>query len=532
MCGIAGIIPLIKGFNLHHAISCNAQRGRDAWGVFAMTQGRTPVSVRNIGPYDGQDLLLDKGSTAILNLRAEPTTEYVQDKQISDVQPYTVGHWTIVHNGTIANDKDLCRKYNLKPPTRIDSWVIAALLDMSDNFGWTIRSLVGSYAIMAIDDRRPDTIFFAMNYRPLYFHKRDAVIALSSVPLAWDDALLTPYSYGSIDARYGIELFPGGLYRKVLEGNDEPTTAKALVVFSGGLDSTVAAATLQAEGYAVELLHFDYGARATGPERQAVELISAKLNVPLHVIDTDVFTKVIKGSRLTNTKTETFADGEAGAEYAHEWVPARNLILTSIALGIAESRDFDVLALGANLEEAGAYPDNEPEFLRQFGKLIPFAVGDGKRIRIETPVGNLMKHEIVALGLKVNAPMELSWSCYDAQLEFKDRIPLDPELTLEDALGQGLVHYRHCGKCGPCFMRRTAFEINGREDPVFAAIEVPTEDIEKLPVWNDIEVHEDTLDEAEKLGEEMDKHGMFDIEDETEHQAVKDALDYRNSDEE
>lgn len=457
MCGIVGAMFSRQSI-LYPALKANNIRGRDSWGIWS--DGVFYKGTSNFALRPSYEHYVQR--SAIANMRAEPTTEYVKKKQQSDVQPYQVGGWIIVHNGTIANDKDICARYGFEPHTRIDSWVIAALLDRfssnpqtdfyskSDAFREMLDVIVGSYAILAIHESDPETIHYAMNYRPLHLHRQDSSMILTSVPISSRDELLPPYSYGVLKLeeghvyhRYGGSLYNGGLPNRYRE--------KALVVFSGGLDSTVAAADLLHRGYEVTLLHFDYGCRATGPERQAVEAVAEALGCPLDIVTTTVFTDIIKGSRLTNTKAE-FADGEAGAEYAHEWVPARNTILLSIALGIAESRGFDSIALGANLEEAGAYPDNEPEFLRQFNKLIPFAVGDGKRIEILTPVGNLMKHEIVKLGLSIEAPMELSWSCYNAH-----------------QVGNS---YRHCGNCGPCFMRKTAFEINGSVDPVFRAEQV------------------------------------------------------------
>jgi 7-cyano-7-deazaguanine synthase len=444
VCGIVGAV-FSKTTSLQYALSINNERGRDAWGAWTSNGECRFTKNFSVTDLDNEDLMVD--GLAIANLRAEPTTEYVKEKHVSDVQPYQVGDWIIVHNGTIANDKEICRVFHFKPETRIDSWVIAALLDHYSNpdfdltdddvFQRMLEMIVGSYAIIAINQKHQNVLRYAVNYRPLYKHIVDGGLILSSVPLNSADELIKPYSWGSVwISRYGVQHLHGGtLYP------EKSRKQKVLVVISGGLDSTVAAADLKNRGYDVTLLHFDYGCRATTPERRAVEAVALRLNVPLDVVTTSVFTDIIKGSRLTNTKAE-FADGEAGAEYAHEWVPARNTILLSIALGIAESRGFDAIALGANLEEAGAYPDNEPEFLRQFNKLIPFAVGDGKRIEILTPVGNLMKHEIVKLGLEIKAPMELTWSCYNA----------------DD---------KHCGHCGPCFMRKVAFEINGATDPVF-----------------------------------------------------------------
>jgi 7-cyano-7-deazaguanine synthase len=466
MCGILGVLST-EPVAIQRELKLNAQRGRDSWGYASVSHdGRTRnLFKRYTHGYVDEGFMVS--GAAIVNMRAEPTTEYINDKRQSDVQPYVVGDWMIVHNGTIANDKELVAEHGWTPPTKVDSWVIAALCD-AHGFNGMLERIIGSYAIIAINlrDEQP-TLHYAVNYRPLYvslFHEDFSnKMTLSSIQTHPSDALLKPYSTGYFrldGSRIAHE--SRSLYKPKTE------QARALVVLSGGLDSTVAAAALQRDGYDVELLHFDYGARATTPERSAVLAIAERLGCKLHFIKTDVFTEVIKGSRLTNTKDEAVAQGEAGAEYAHEWVPARNLIMMSIAIGIAESRGFDVLALGANLEEAGAYPDNEPEFVKKLNQLIPFAVADGKQLRIETPVGNLMKHEIVKLGLEIGAPMELSWSCYDAN---------QVEEVRNKEYSTGFVDtyvekvYRHCGKCGPCFMRRTAFAINGAVDPVFAAEE-------------------------------------------------------------
>lgn len=438
MCGIAAIVPRFNTLYAYSILEANSTRGRDSWGFWCTADRYYRCTEGFPSAAASSSFEVPPGFAALASLRAEPTTEYVKDKKTEDVQPYTVGDWTIVHNGTIANDKALRKDFDLlTPPTRIDSWIIAALLNKFSGvaneetvFSSIVNLLVGSYAICAVNRYHPNVVHFAMNYRPLYLN---AGQVLSSVAITENDRLLPPYSIGTLSEENGLKLRP--LLAK-------PAHDKALVVCSGGLDSTVAAAALKHAGMQIELLHYDYGCRATLPEAKAIHAIAAAMDVPLHSVGTRIFTDIIKGSPLTSTKDAPIADGEAGAEYAHEWVPARNLIMTSIAVGIAESRGFNVLALGANLEEAGAYPDNEPEFLKQFGKLLPFSVRDGTQLRIETPVGNLMKREIVALGQQVNAPMHLTWSCYNA--------------------GD-----RHCGHCGPCFMRKTAFEINGLKDPVF-----------------------------------------------------------------
>lgn len=457
MCGIIGAIATKSGtLSVTRALTQNTLRGRDAWGYWNSdgTQLRENRSYYEWA-VDNVNVGITTKGTLLANMRAEPTTEYVKDKQTTDVQPYIVGDYVIVHNGTIANDKELCAEHGWTPPTKIDSWVIAALCDKY-GFKGMLDRIVGSYAIIAVNRTMPNLMFYACNYRPLYKHVSPEGLILSSVPVDKEnDVLVKPYSWGTMVQEEEPSSVPMiSLYPQAKPG----VRKRALVVFSGGLDSTVAVASMVQCGYETELMHFDYSARATAPERIAVEAVAAHYGIPLHIVSTDIFKSLIGGSRLTGTKdTNTFAEAEAGAEYAHEWVPARNLILMSIAIGYAESKGFDYIALGANLEEAGAYPDNEPEFINQLNKLIPFAVGDGKQLSILTPVGNMMKHEIVAAGLASDAPMHLSWSCYDAEQDM-------------DAWTQhGVVKYKHCGHCGPCFMRKTAFAINGAQDPVFAA---------------------------------------------------------------
>ena len=185
-------------------------------------------------------------------------------------------------------------------------------------------------------------------------------------------------------------------------------------------------------GLEVSMIHFQYGSRAEAPEVRAVQAVSERMGWPLTLFPLPVYKP---GDSPLLDHNSAVAGGEAGAEFAHEWVPARNLLLLSVATAYAEAHGFTHLILGNNLEEAGAYPDNEPEFIDKFNDLLPFAVGDGKSMEVDMPVGNMMKHEIVALGKSIDAPLDLTWSCYRAG-----------EL--------------HCGTCGPCYMRRTAFEIN------------------------------------------------------------------------
>lgn len=455
MCSIFGcIVP--RGANLERAnhifnvlIERSHERGRDGRGFNVLAQERDAIvqwDYKDIDRYDGWtplhiiDAIDEAGLVSIVgNLRAEPTTEYVDQKSTSDQQPYQSGPWTIVHNGTIANDKHIRDDLKRTVDTNIDSAAIAELLDSQEvhnakldveelgrHFHWAVMQLKGSYAILATHSAHPGVVFTACNYRPIWYGRHDGVTYFASsrdyfVP-AIAPQMIEPYSVH-------VFLANGATHRVNLP---QVRNGKALVICSGGLDSVVAATWALREGFTTDLLHFRYGSRAEGPEVEAIGNVADALGVNVRYFDLPIYKP--EDSPLLQADSK-IAGGEAGAEFAHEWVPARNLAMLAIATALAEAGGYETLILGNNLEEAGAYPDNEPEFIAKFNDLLPFAVGDGKKLKVLMPVGNLMKHEIVALGHQLGAPLDKTWSCYRAG-------------------------HQHCGTCGPCFMRRTAFEIN------------------------------------------------------------------------
>lgn len=439
MCSIHGFVKL-AGTSSHsdmwalaRMMRRGAERGRDSWGV-ATSTGQ---AIRGLGIIDESLEHFDPCRWAMGNCRAEPTTEHVAVKTEADIQPFWAEGVTVSHNGTIANDKDLADRYGITVESRVDSAVLPAVIARSAaNLRTLLQTeVVGSYALAV---GQGDELTLACNYRPLYLARVGNTIQFSS-----------SLEFMGLDNQLTVPTMRVPPYSLVTFNQDGPRveslrkTARSdrvLVVCSGGLDSTVAAAVYANEGRPVTLLHVVYGCRAEAREIEAVDKVAASLGVDVILVDLKhVFRDVIGGSRLTNTRG-AFADGEAGAEYAFEWVPARNLILLSVAVGIAEARGFGTLVLGNNIEEAGAYPDNEQEFIRLLNDVMPYAVADGKEVVIEMPVGGLVKHEIVALGHRIGAPIAASWSCYDG----------------------GPVH---CGHCGPCFMRRRAHEMVGIDDP-------------------------------------------------------------------
>ncbi|HWV46442.1 MAG TPA: 7-cyano-7-deazaguanine synthase QueC [Nitrospira sp.] len=436
------------------------ERGRDGWGYQCHADGKmwgdraVPQHTTTdhfgkpmVPPYDGEYFRRTfMFGNIIGNMRAEPTTEWVKEKASSDQQPYIAGAWSIVHNGTIANDAEL-RTHRLR--TQIDSAAIAELLEgykpddrysidqVLAGFGNAMEMLVGSYAVLATAAGYDRAVLVSCNYRPVWYITTPWGFFFASsrdyFPQGFVPEMVEPYTHAIFYVGQN-----GQLGCRKMAHRSQGASFKALVIASGGLDSTVAAVEMIRRGYEVELIHFEYGSRAQGPEVAAVTAIAARLGVTLTRFPLPVYKPA--DSPLLR-ESNGVAKGESGAEFAHEWVPARNLILMSVATAYAEANGFDTIVLGNNLEEAGAYPDNEPEFVRRFSDLLPFAVGVNKRMRVEMPVGNLMKHEIVAMGLEIGAPLDLTWSCYHA-------------------------HDKHCGDCGPCFMRKTAFEINNQKEVI------------------------------------------------------------------
>ena len=211
---------------------------------------------------------------------------------------------------------------------------------------------------------------------------------------------------------------------------------KAISVFSGGLDCTVATSVFDEE-YEIHAITFDYGQKAAKQEINASKRICEKMGWMHEVIDLPWLSKISTSSLNTDADIpelgeDDLDDLDKSSETASSvWVPARNTVFTSIALSYAESIGAEIIIVGWNGEEGATFPDNSKQYMEKFNELID--VGSPDKIRIEAPAIDLNKEEIVELGIKVGAPMELSYSCYKG-----DDKP--------------------CGVCESCMRRKRAFE--------------------------------------------------------------------------
>ena len=215
----------------------------------------------------------------------------------------------------------------------------------------------------------------------------------------------------------------------------------AVALLSGGMDSLVAAAMVRAEGNRIITLAVDYGQRHRA-ELAAARDLSDWLEAEEHVV-LGVDLRAIGGSALTDDIEVPHAGG--GNEIPVTYVPARNTVLLSLALGLAEARGAVGIVIGVNRVDYSGYPDCRPAFLDAFGKLAEVAtkVGvEGHAPRILAPILELSKAEIVARGVALGVPFERSVSCYAATAEG-----------------------RACGRCDACRLRRDGFVAAGVVDP-------------------------------------------------------------------
>ncbi|MGI6711670.1 MAG: 7-cyano-7-deazaguanine synthase QueC [Bacillota bacterium] len=216
---------------------------------------------------------------------------------------------------------------------------------------------------------------------------------------------------------------------------------KAVVLLSGGLDSTVCMSVAHRAGMEIIPISFNYGQRHKR-ELDCARAVAEYYQVKRHVImETNM--RQIGGSALTD-----YIEVPPGQKYSKEipvtYVPARNLIFLSIALGLAEVEKAKKIFIGVNAVDYSGYPDCRPEFIEKFQAVADYTTKTAiqqDKIVIETPLQYLTKAEIIGLGMKNGAPFHLTTSCYQGG---------------EEA----------CGICDSCLLRLKGFREAGYEDPI------------------------------------------------------------------
>ncbi|MDR2846692.1 MAG: 7-cyano-7-deazaguanine synthase QueC [Candidatus Methanoplasma sp.] len=218
--------------------------------------------------------------------------------------------------------------------------------------------------------------------------------------------------------------------------------SRAVVLLSGGLDSTVTLAKALSDGNEVTALSFRYGQRHT-KELESAKNVTAHYKVAHTVIDIDLTSF---RSALTRKDIDVPLDreGDLDGSIPVTYVPARNIVFLSIAAGLAESIGAESIYIGANAVDYSGYPDCRPEFFAAYQEMLRKGTKTGtedRPIRIETPILSSTKADIVRLGKKLNAPLELTWSCYNGGS-------------------------RACGHCDSCRLRLKGFEEAGYRDEI------------------------------------------------------------------
>jgi 7-cyano-7-deazaguanine synthase len=229
---------------------------------------------------------------------------------------------------------------------------------------------------------------------------------------------------------------------------------KAVILLSGGLDSSVSAYIAKNQGYELHALSFLYG-QQHDKEIKAAKKIAQSLSISNHVffqLDLSQFggSSLLQGSTQSISTPKTVSD--IGSNIPDTYVPGRNTIFLSIALAYAETKDAEAIFTGVTAMDYSGYPDCRPEYINAFQHLADLATKktvNGEHITIKTPLIQLNKAQIITKGSELQVPFEHTWSCYNGR-------------------------EKACGQCESCLLRLQGFNQAHKTDPLT---------YEKLPDW-------------------------------------------------
>ena len=214
----------------------------------------------------------------------------------------------------------------------------------------------------------------------------------------------------------------------------------AVVAVSGGMDSCVTAA-LAKQKYQLAFAHINYGQRTETRELKAFNDIADYFEVKDRLVIDYTHLSKIGGSSLTDKNIHVSKADLSNKEIPTSYVPFRNANILSACISWAEALKAKAVFIGAVYEDSSGYPDCRPEFFSAFEKMTELGTKPDSKIKIETPIIHLSKSEIVKKGFELNAPLHLTWSCYQNEDEA-------------------------CGICDSCALRLRGFQLAGVEDPI------------------------------------------------------------------
>ncbi|MFP4652507.1 MAG: 7-cyano-7-deazaguanine synthase QueC [Phormidium sp.] len=227
--------------------------------------------------------------------------------------------------------------------------------------------------------------------------------------------------------------------------NPNPMAKTAIVLLSGGLDSSTVLYQAQADGYTCHAISFDYQQRHRRELQAARDIAQAAGVVNHQVVQFDL--SQWGGSALTDVSLDLPGDrslAQMGQDIPITYVPARNTIFLSFALALAEVQQAERIYIGVNALDYSGYPDCRPDYIQAMQEAFRLGTKQGREgtpIIIQTPLINLKKTEIIQLGNQLGVPWEKTWSCY---------------------AGGDLA----CGVCDSCKLRRAAFDSLNLTDPI------------------------------------------------------------------
>lgn len=221
--------------------------------------------------------------------------------------------------------------------------------------------------------------------------------------------------------------------------------SKAIVLVSGGMDSLVTAAIAKQENDEIYFLHVNYGQRTEVRELRSFRKMKDFFK-PKEVLIADIaYLTQIGGSSLTDNNIDV-SDHQENNEIPNTYVPFRNTHIISIAVSWAEVIGAEKIYIGAVEEDSSGYPDCREKYFIEMQKTVNEGTRNETKIKLITPILHMRKSEIIKLGAKLEAPFELSWSCYR-----------NNDIA--------------CGKCDSCVLRVNAFKNAGLKDPIPYEIE-------------------------------------------------------------
>lgn len=411
------------------------------------------ASIKHVGSFSsanltaddlGQKLDIRKGDIVIWNCRARPMTE-VDSTDADSVQPIVFEDYGLVmsHNGVVANDTE----NSIERRTPLDSEIfLHKYIETGSDTKRAVEQLIGGSAYIMYDDDR-DMLIVVRDYQPLgkAYLRGLGYMVMSDVAefapiLGPMDVAVWEYFYYSDLAPYQIneiDIDSGCITVKDFEPQfasslPVPSRDKAVVLASGGVDSSVAAVlAAKLAGKDVTLVHTRLGQKSDGGELRAVNYLADFLKCELKIIDM-AWLGDLGNSPLTDPNIEIpQGDSRFNLKSTVCWTPARNMVMLSALVAVAEGIGASTIYNGFTLEESGSYPDNSQDFFRGFNSLSNF--GTLTRPQVRMIEANLMKPEIILLGEHYGLDMDKLWSC---------------DWTPEDM--------KECGTCGACTLKDLA----------------------------------------------------------------------------